>query len=59
MGDLGVDQSIRLKWIFKEWDGWEGGGVAWSRLMRCSTGQVAGSCEGENEPSRSVKCGNF
>jgi len=22
--DLGEDQAIILKWIFKEWDGWEG-----------------------------------
>jgi hypothetical protein len=51
LGDLGVDGRIILKWIFKKWD----------RLV-CSgseQGQVAGSCECGNEPSVSIKCGQF
>ena len=50
--DLGVDGTIILKWIFGmrrpglDWSGW-----GW--------GQVAVSCECGNEPSSSIKCGEF
>jgi hypothetical protein len=54
LGDPGVDGRIILKWIFKEWDG------AWTGLSWLSvrTG-VAGPCECGNEPSGSIKCGEF
>jgi hypothetical protein len=51
-GRPGVDGSIILKWIFKKWDG----GMNWIEL---SQGQVAGCCECGNEPSGSIKCGEF
>jgi hypothetical protein len=43
LGHLSVDRRIILKWFFKKWDG----------------GQVAGCCECGNEPSGSIKCGEF
>jgi hypothetical protein len=43
--DPGVDGGIILKWILKKWDG--------------GHGQVAGSCECGNEPSGSIKLGEF
>jgi hypothetical protein len=52
LGDPGVDGRIILKWIFKKWDG----GMDWIELPQ---GQVAGSCEYGNEPSGSIKCGEF
>jgi hypothetical protein len=52
--DPGVDGRIILKWILEKWDGGHG-------LYRsCSgQGQVAGFCECGNEPSDSIKCGEF
>ena len=48
--DLGVDGWIILRWIFRKWDG-----EAWTGLLW----QVAGACEYDNEPSGSIKCGEF
>jgi len=52
--DQGVDGRIILKTMFKKWD--EGHG-----LNRSGSGQghVVGSCECGNEPSGSIKCGEF
>ena len=52
--DLGVDGRIKLKCIFRKWDGRHGLDLSGSGL-----GQVVGSCECGNEPSGSIKCGEF
>jgi len=52
--DLGVEERIILKWIFKKWDGETWTGLIWFRI-----GQVAGACECGNEPSGSTKCREF
>jgi hypothetical protein len=52
--DRGVDGRIILKWIFKKWDGGHG-----LDSYGSGQGQVAGSCECGNEPSDSIKCGEF
>jgi hypothetical protein len=54
MEDLRFDRKITLKWIFKKWDGRHG--PHWSDLEQ---GQVACTCECSNEPSGSIKCGEF
>jgi len=46
-GDLGVDGWIILGWISRRWD------------VGMWTGQVADACEYGNEPSGSMKCGEF
>ena len=51
-GDLGVDGWIILGWISRRWDVGIWTGFGWSR-------QVADTCECGNEPSGSVKCGEF
>jgi hypothetical protein len=43
-----------LDWLFDDWDGC--GGLVW---LGSQLGQVAGSCEGGNEPSVSIKCKQF
>ena len=48
-----LDGRIILRWIFR-WDVGVCTGSSWLRL-----GQVAGSCECGNEPSGSIKCGEF
>ena len=53
--DLGIDGRIILKWILK-WMWW-GGGVYWIDLAQ--DWNVAGACECGNEPSGSIKCGEF
>ena len=52
--DLGVGGRTILKWIFEKSDGEH-------RLSRSGSGQeqVADSCECGNEPSGSIKCGEF
>jgi hypothetical protein len=53
-GDPGVDERIILRWIFRKWDvgyGLESAGSGYR--------QVVGSCECGNEPSGSIKCGEF
>jgi hypothetical protein len=45
---------IILRWIFRKWFGRRG--------LNCSCsgyGQVASTCESGNEPSGSIKCGEF
>jgi hypothetical protein len=51
--DLGVD-GIVLKLIDKKCDG-----EAWTGPIRLQTGTMAGTCECSNEPSGSIKCGEF
>ena len=50
--DAGVDGRIILKWIFKEWDG-----GAWTGWIWLTIG--TDYCECGNEPSGSIKCGEF
>jgi hypothetical protein len=52
--DQGVDGRIILRRIFRKWDAW---GMDWIELAKDR--QVAGTCEVCNEPSGSVKCGEF
>ena len=51
--DTAVDGMIILKWIFKKWDG----GMDWIDVSE--HGQAAGSRECGDEPSTSIKCGEF
>jgi hypothetical protein len=48
----GVDGRIILRWIFRKWDM---GGKDWMELT--PDRQVAGTCEGGNKPSGSIKYG--
>jgi len=43
-----------LKWIFRKWDVGAWTGSIWFRK-----GQMAGICECGNEPSGTIKCGEF
>jgi hypothetical protein len=54
LGDPGVDRRIILRWIFRKWDV----GV-WTGSSRFRIGQVAGTGDCGNEPSGSIKCGEF
>jgi hypothetical protein len=51
-GDPGVDGGIILGWIFRKWDVGVWTGLGW---LRIETG--GGECS--NEPSGSIKCGEF
>jgi hypothetical protein len=53
--DPGIDGRIISKWIFERFNA-EGHGPDQSGLGQ---GQVAGCCECGNEPSGSIKCGEF
>jgi hypothetical protein len=51
----GVDGRTILRWIFRKWNGaWTGMVYVFLRL-----GKMAGSCGCGNEPSDSIKCGEF
>jgi hypothetical protein len=52
--DPGVDGKIILRWIFRKWDVGFGLDRAGS-----GEGEVAVTCECGNEPSGSIKCGEF
>ena len=52
--NLDVDGRITLKWTFKKWDG-----EAWTAVLWLRIGTVAGACECGNEPSSSIKFGQF
>jgi hypothetical protein len=52
--DPGVDGRIILKWIFERFGGGAQTGLIWLRM-----GQVASSCVYGDEPSGSIKCGEF
>jgi hypothetical protein len=49
-----IGGRIILKWFFVKWDGRGGGGMHWIDLA-----QVTDCCECSNEPSGSIKCGEF
>ena len=49
--DLNVDGKVISKYIFKNYNSW---GEAWTGL-----GHMSGSCEQGDEPSGSIKCGEF
>jgi len=53
-GDLGIDGWIILGWISRRWDVGIWTELGWSRLET-----AGGRCEFGNEPSGSVKCGEF
>jgi hypothetical protein len=55
--DPGVDGRIILRWIFRKWD--VGVRTALSWLRKGTGGQVADTFECSNEPSGSIKCGEF
>jgi hypothetical protein len=54
LGDPSIDGRIVLRWIFIKWDVGYG-------LDRVGSeyGQFAGTCDCGNEPSGSIKCGEF
>jgi hypothetical protein len=52
--DPAVDGRIILKWIFERL----GGGVDWIDLAQ-DRDSLAGFCEYGDEPSGSIKCGEF
>jgi hypothetical protein len=53
-GDPGVGGRIIVRWIFRKWDVGLWTGLRW---LRIETG--GGNCECGNEPSGSIKCGEF
>jgi len=54
LGDPGADGRIILRWIFRKWDVEVWTGSSWLRI-----GTGGGHCECGNEPSGSIKCGEF
>jgi hypothetical protein len=50
----GADGKLILSWFFRKWD--RGRGLDWSEW---GWGQVVGFCECGNEPSGSIKFGEF
>ena len=52
-GDPDADGRTILRWIFRKWEGGrlDGVGSGWR--------QVADTCEYGNEPSASIKCGEY
>ena len=48
-----VDGRIILNWILKKWD------RAWTGSIWLKIGTGGGLCECGNEPSGSIKCGEF
>jgi len=54
MKDIGINGRIILSWIFRKWG--EGYGPDCSGTGKV---QVPGTCNCGNEPSGSIKCGEF
>ena len=54
LGDPGIDGWIIMRWIFSKLDV-----VVWTGSSWLRTGTKAGTCECSNEPSDSIKCGEF
>jgi len=54
LGEPGVEGRIMLRYIFSNWDVEVRTGSSWVRI-----GTVGGTCECGNEPSDSIKYGNF
>jgi hypothetical protein len=50
LGDTGLDERVILRWIFRKCDVGVWTGSSWLRI---------GTCECGNEPSGSIKCGEF
>jgi hypothetical protein len=50
--DLGVDGNIKLKWIFKNWNGGHGSGIIWLKIRKRSIKK-------SHEPPCYVKCKAF
>jgi hypothetical protein len=48
--DAGIDGRIILRWIFRKWGVGAWIGLVWLRI---------GTCDCGNEPSGSIKCGEF
>ena len=53
--DQRVDRRIILNWILWKWDG----SIDWIDLAQNRDMWRAGSCKCGNEPSGSIKCGEF
>ena len=55
LGEPGIDERIILRWFFRKWD------VGCYGLIRAGSdqGQVTSTCESSNEPSGSIKFGEF
>jgi hypothetical protein len=53
--DQRVDRRIILNWIFRKWDG----GIDWIDLAQNRDMWRASSCKCGNEPSGSIKFGEF
>ena len=53
-GDPDVDGRIILRWTCRKWEGIVGTGWSWLRI-----GKVGGHFEYGDEPSGSIKCGEF
>jgi hypothetical protein len=51
--DQGVDGRIILRWIFRKWD------VEYGLIELVQERQGTGTCECGNEPSGSIKRGEF
>jgi len=56
LGDPGVDVRIILRWIFRKWDV---GSVEWIELAQDGDRWWVVNCECGDEPSVSIKCGEF
>jgi len=54
LGDPSVDGRIILRWIFRKWDV-----GLWTDLAGSGYGEVVDTCDCGNEPSSSIKCGEF
>jgi len=54
MEDPGLYGRVILRWVFRKWDVGVWTGLNWLRI-----GTVTGACECSNEPSCSIKCGEF
>jgi hypothetical protein len=52
--DRGIDKRIILTRVFKKWQGQE-----WTALIWLRIGTGGSTCEGNNEPAGSIKCGEF
>jgi hypothetical protein len=52
--DPGVDGRIILRWLLRKW-----GVMAWTESIWLRTGPGGSTCECGNEPSGTIKCGEF